>query len=122
MTTIDGAERWSRGYDLAPFVQEQAKNTFVHRYTGEHQPRWALKSWKDGRAYPVHFKDDAEWLANTLFAVTLAGHLDRRFGHCQSFPTWPNDPELRKPYGAGLQHVPLSGPRPHLGASQIAAA
>lgn len=116
MTTIDGATRWARGSDLPLHVQQQLKNQFVHRYTGEHKPRWAASSWKDGRAYPLHFMDDADWLENTLFAVTVAGFLDRRFAHCHSTPTWPNNPELR-PRGGSLPapHVPL-------GPAQVAAA
>lgn len=102
MTSIDGAARWANGSSLPHHTQEQAKRQFVHRYTGEHRPGWADKSWKDGRAYPVQFKDDADWLANTLFAVTVAGFLDRRVAHCHSSPTWPDNPELRPRGGSGL--------------------
>jgi hypothetical protein len=102
MTTIDGAARWARGSDLPLHIQEQAKAQFVHRFTGDHKPRWAEGTWKDARGYPVHFADDAEWLANTLFAVTVAGFLDRRVTHCHSTPTWPHNPELRPRGGSGL--------------------
>lgn len=117
MTTIDGAARWARGSDLAHHVQEQARRQFVHRYTGEHKPRWADKSWRDGRGYPVHFTDDADWLANTFFAVTIAGFLDRRVLHCHSAPTWPDNPELRPRGGSGLP-----SPVTPLGPSQMVVA
>jgi hypothetical protein len=95
MTTIHGAARFARGSDLSYHVQRQALSRYVHRYTGDHKPLWAAKAWKDGRSYPLQFKDDEEWLAHTFFAVTLLGHLDGRVTHCHSEPTWPDNPELR---------------------------
>lgn len=95
MTTINGAARYARGSDLSHHVQEQCKRQFVHRYTGDHKPGWADKSWKDGRAYPLQFENDADWLNHTWFAVTLLGTLDRRVTACHSQPTWPQNPELR---------------------------
>lgn len=82
------------GTELRPAVQRQALACFVHRFTGQHKPAWASKPWKDGKHYPVQFKDDAEWLANTLFEVREDGGLCG--GECRSHPTWPNNPEQRR--------------------------
>lgn len=87
--------RYVRGSDLCGHVQAQAKARFAERYTGDHTPKWATQQWKDGRSYPLQFANDADWLANTMFAVTLAGFLDQRVEHCHSQPTWPQNPELR---------------------------
>ena len=69
---------------------------YVHRFTGDHKPEWAGKEWKDGKPYPLQFRDDNDWLANTKFAVRLDGSLDGRVKYCESHPTWPDNPELRQ--------------------------
>jgi hypothetical protein len=81
------------GDELKPEQQAEAKRAFLHRYTGQHRPKWSFTPRPDGTTYPVQFKDDADWLANTVFRVTLRGKLHHE---CQSYPTWPNNPELRK--------------------------
>lgn len=85
---------------MGPKLQAECKARFVHRFTGEHKPKWAHKPFKNESlrltAYPVQFADDTDWLANTYFEVTKQGELDRRTGHCESYPTWPLNPELRK--------------------------
>lgn len=85
-----------KGSDLRPEVQRDALNRFVHRYTGDHKPAWANRIWKDLKPYPLQFKDDTDWLANTLFWVKADGTLSNRHSFCYSSPTWPNNPELRK--------------------------
>lgn len=80
------------GCNLPAALQAQAKARFVHRSTGDHQQGAALD-------YPLQFASDAEWLANTLFWITAAGLLSRRARFCESTPTWPNNPELRKAKG-----------------------
>lgn len=82
----------TRGDLLTPDQQKLAKALYVHRYTGQHRPQWSFKLRPDGTAYPVQFKDDADWLKNTVFLVTRHGGLA---DNCMSFPTWPNNPELR---------------------------
>jgi hypothetical protein len=84
------------GCHLPEHLQRQARATYVHRFTGEHKPDWARKEWKDGKPYPVQFKDDADWLAHTKFPVTSAGKLSKRPSACISTPTWPGNPELRE--------------------------
>ena len=80
---------------MGPHLQRQVLNKFVYRYTGEHKPAWANKEWKDGKPYPLQFKDDADWLAHTYFEVTVKGELSKLNAYCESSPTWPNNPELR---------------------------
>lgn len=84
------------GDQLPPSEQRKALAQFVHRFTGEHRPDWANKPRRDGSAYPVQFADDSDWLANTRFAVTRGWRLDERVQRCDSSPTWPLNPELRK--------------------------
>ncbi len=83
------------GSNLHPEDVRHVLSAYVHRYTGEHKPAWALKPWKDGKPYPVQFATDTDWLNNTRFAVRKNGRLDSRVSTCESAPTWPNNPELR---------------------------
>jgi hypothetical protein len=78
-------------------MQEEAKRRFIYRYTGEHKPRWAMAEWKPGIPYPVHFKNDNDWLAHTIFVLTDKGEFPKghKNSHCISNPTYPNNPELR---------------------------
>lgn len=84
-----------RGSDLKPDARREALATFSNRFTGDRVPAWSRKEWKDGKAYPLQFASDADWLANTWFAVKRDGGLDSCFD-CHSCPTWPNNPELRQ--------------------------
>ena len=83
------------GSELSPSVQTECLRRFVHRFTGEHRPQWTTRP--DCKACPVQFADDWDWLANTRFHVTKTGKLDGSFDFCESSPTWPFNPELRKP-------------------------
>lgn len=85
------------GSELFPVDRQYVLAAYVHRHTGNHKPRWAMAPMANGKPYPVHFATDAEWLANTRFAVMAHGNLDRRVHECYSTPTWPNNPELRRP-------------------------
>lgn len=85
------------GTELDPSDQDHVLAAYVHRFTREHKPEWANKPWKDGKPYPLQFDSDADWLANTTFAVRKNGRLDHRVQDCQSNPTWPDNPELKKP-------------------------
>jgi hypothetical protein len=78
------------GARLSPALQQEARRRYVHRFTGEHAPAWTRSPRPCGRPYPVHFRDDSDWLANTDFPVTKAGRLADRPSACQSRPTWPN--------------------------------
>ena len=83
-----------KGDQMYGKLQQDAKRKFVHRYTRDHVPAWAMVPMPNGKAYPVQFDSDAEWLANTTFTVTKKGELAKR-NPCHSVPTWPDNPELR---------------------------
>lgn len=88
-------ENFVRGTDLHPEDQKHVLAAYIYRYTREYVPAWATKP--NGETYPVQFASDADWLANTTFAVKTDGRLDKRVNRCESNPTWPDHPELRKP-------------------------
>lgn len=87
-----------------PLTFERAKALYVHRYTMEHVPAWALVPVVDPtslgkRYYAPQFRSDMEWYENTLFKgeSELA---DNR--HCHtSGQTWPLGHWLRAPYQRG---------------------
>lgn len=81
---------WVNGNELPPSEQKRALAAFPYRFTKDHVPDWARKTRVDGTSYPVQFANDADWLANTRFAVTKSGRLDERATYCESSPTWPN--------------------------------
>lgn len=89
-------KRSKLGNWLHPEDQRHVLAAFVHRFTRDHKPEWANKPWKDGKPYPVQFDSDADWLAHTSFAVRNDGRLDGRVHRCESVPTWPDNPELRR--------------------------
>ena len=80
-----------RGTDLTPQARAQALAMFVHRYTGDHTPDWVRR---EPDKYPLHFRDDADWLAHTFFWVTKTGRLAARRA-CISSPTFPFGAEVR---------------------------
>lgn len=84
------------GSELTKEDQQYVLAAFVHRFTGEHQPSWTAELMPNGRKYPVQFKDDREWLANSWFRVYNNGRVNRNTCSCWSSPTWPENPELRK--------------------------
>lgn len=74
------------GTELTPAQQREVLNAYLYRNTGD---------FRQNLETPVQFKDDADWLAHTYFAMTKTGKLSRRSKYCHSNPTWPNNPELR---------------------------
>ena len=83
------------GSHLTPADQREAKRRYVHRFTGDHTPSWAAACADGGYPCVLHFADDSDWLAHTLFPVTKFHRL-KAIGDCESSPTWPNNPELRR--------------------------
>jgi hypothetical protein len=79
----------TKGADLSIKDQAHVLVAYCHRFTGEYTPLWARKPMPNGTAYRPQFRDDKDWLANTLFTTRKDGSLDRRVKHCQSNPTWP---------------------------------
>lgn len=78
------------GIALNTVDQKHVLAAYVHRFTGDHKPKWAAQLRPNGSPYPLQFRSDREWLANTFFMVTKFGNLDRRANYCTSNPTWPN--------------------------------
>ena len=78
------------GSHMGPHLQNQVKRQFIHRFTGDHKPAGA----RDSDA--VQFASDADWLAHTYFWVNKSGGLSKRHKYCESHPTWPKNPDLRK--------------------------
>lgn len=78
------------GTELTPADQARVLASYVHRYTCEHVPGWAHGRKPNGEPYRPQFRTDAEWLANTRFAVCNDGRIDGRAKSCQtSGQTWP---------------------------------
>jgi hypothetical protein len=88
--------RWVFGTELCAEDQRYVLAAYVHRFTKDHAPAWAREPWKDGKAYPVQYASDRDWLAHARFQVRNDGRLDRRVQRCEGTPTWPDNPELRK--------------------------
>ncbi len=66
-----------------------------NRFTQDKEPpQWARKGLL-GEAFPPQFVDDADWMANTKFVITMTGRLDGRSRLCIEEPTWPTRPDLR---------------------------
>lgn len=83
------ATRYVTGDKLRDVDQLYVRAVYVHRYTGDHIPKWVYGKGR-GAAVTLQFANDADWLAHTEFAVRKDGHLDGRVHHCESHPTWPN--------------------------------
>jgi hypothetical protein len=86
----------TKGSELPSGLQRQVLASYCHRFTREHVPAWAKRPMNDGKPYPIQFDSDQDWLNNTYFKTTRYGGLDARSKHCDSTPTWPDNPELRK--------------------------
>lgn len=84
-------EHLIKGSELNEADKRHVLGAYVHRYTKDHRPFWV----KDDKKTPVQFGSDADWLEHTKFWVKKDGRLDARYNHCNSEPTWPNNPELR---------------------------
>ncbi len=97
--------KWIPGHMMPEATQRNARARFVHRFTGEHKPDWAYKPRSDGSLYPVQFKDDWDWLCGTLFCVKADGTLSDKTNYCESKPSWPDNPELRKPRADSVKHA-----------------
>jgi hypothetical protein len=76
-----------RGHNLHPADREHVLNAYTNRHTGDHRQSYCKY---------LHFKDDLDWLRHTYFRVTKKFRLDGRVHRCESYPTWPDNPELRR--------------------------
>lgn len=82
------------GSDLPERLQAEALSQYVHRFTGDHKPAWARQLMPNGRAYPVQFASDKDWLAHTTFCIE-GRPMRLANADCYSCATWPDNPELR---------------------------
>lgn len=84
----------AKGSALSEADQKKVLQRFTGRYTGDHTPDWVRDAEAIGVVYPLQFKDDAEFLSRTKFAVTKEGALTAR-KTCEAMPTWPNGKKVR---------------------------
>lgn len=76
---------------------EQAKARYVHRFTMDYRPQWAIERARNGKFYAPQFRSDREWYENTLFPGE--GHVHPRERHCfTTGQTWPLGVWLLEPY------------------------
>lgn len=83
---LEFREGYMQGHNLHPDDREYVIGAYIHRSTGD---------YKVPGLRPLQFKDDLDWLRNTYFRVTKKFRLDHRAKCCESYPTWPDNPELR---------------------------
>lgn len=74
---------------------------YVHRFTMEHVPAWAMQRRKDGTFYAPQFRSDREWYETARFPGEPGLHGNAN--HCESGkPTWPLGQSLDAPYRKGI--------------------
>ena len=62
----------------------EATARYVHRFTMDHIPMWALEQRTDGSYYAPQFASDREWFEHTLFPPNHP--LGKRVTDC--YTTW----------------------------------
>ena len=75
---------------------ERACAQYVHRFTMDHVPAWALKPC-GGRHYAPQFRSDREWYEHTLFRGE-PNWIGRGSDCYTTGQTWPLGHWLRAPY------------------------
>lgn len=69
---------------------EEACSQYVHRYTMEHVPSWALGPISDGKFYAPQYRSDREWYDSTVFPGESHFPVAMGLKHCWSkSPTFP---------------------------------
>jgi hypothetical protein len=77
----------SRKNNMRKITLDQAKSQYLHRFTMEHIPNWALKPNGD-KYYAPQYSSDREWYNATTFPGENGLHGNSK--HCESgAPTWP---------------------------------
>lgn len=83
---------------------EEAKRVYVHRYTMEHIPAWALQrpcdqGGTETRYYAPQYASDREWFEKTLFPPHNPFAMGSQDQSCYSArPSWPFGQWLDAPY------------------------
>jgi hypothetical protein len=76
---------------------EEAKARYVHRFTMEYVPRWALEQRPDGSHYAPQYRSDREWYEHTKFPGEPGLHGNSK--RCETTgQTWPLGQTLSAPY------------------------
>jgi hypothetical protein len=76
---------------------------YVHRYTMEHRPAWAMEPAPNGKYYAPQFRSDREWYTSTRFPGE-PGHPTGFKGICYTTgQTWPLGEWLERPVGFTLR-------------------
>lgn len=87
-----------------PITFEEACRRYVHRFTMDHVPQWALRSLMvDGNEvyYAPHYASDKEWYENTEF---MGEGTTATRKYCRSTnQTWPCGKFLDKPFPEWLR-------------------
>lgn len=110
LTPIDSYNDLTDGFSCSGNLfsrrdQSLVLSIFTRRYTGDHKPGWANLNNHEGVVdWPLQFASDEEWLANTNFALSTNGNLDKRVKRCWEKPTWPNG---EMAYGLPMKKLPL---------------
>ncbi len=82
---------------MRPLTFDEAKRRYVHRYTMEHVPAWALNSASSGKYYAPQYRSDREWYDNTEFPGE--GSVEVKSSYCHSSnQSWPLGTWLDQPY------------------------
>jgi hypothetical protein len=74
---------------------DAACRQYVHRFTMEHVPQWALMPFRNGRYPAPQFRSDREWYEHTQFFPEPMA--TRRYCHTTGH-TWPLGTALDQPY------------------------
>jgi hypothetical protein len=76
---------------------DEAKRRYVHRFTMEYLPRWAVDRAMNGKFYAPQYRSDREWYDSSIFPGEA--HVDKRSRYCESNrQTWPLGNWLDQPY------------------------
>jgi len=73
----------------------EAKAQYVHRYTMDYVPTWALKPANNGKYYAPQYASDKEWFENTKFPPDPMCYKSNCYTTNQ---TWPLGQWLDEPY------------------------
>ena len=106
------------GVELSPSLRQRALQSYSHRFTGTHMPAWTKKAAPNGKFYSPQYKDDTEWLKNTMFPVVYEkGHVTLASGndaYCHSSsPSFPWGEWRTEPFKAGTP-LPVKTVAPEL--------
>lgn len=79
-----------------PISLEEAKGLYIHRFTCEHVPAWAMAQSFHNRYPAPQYATDQEWYDNTAFK---GEHAMATATHCYSLNmTWPLGRTLDEPF------------------------